>query len=153
MCLRGQILLSSDHYYQCHCGAPSLARRRFCPVPIALLVVKQRRLILLRFGCNKKNELLFPMLGKMNVQYVHVVSTCQGLLQHINPYFIYPLLYMHLSHVKTIGLIATTLNPILFSVLDFRFLKRHSSWSGPGSRHNVQVWIRFGHGPNDTITN
>jgi hypothetical protein len=142
---RGQILLRSDRYYQRQCGAPSLARRLFCPVPIVLLVVKQRRLILLHLGCNKKNELLFPMLGKMNV---HVVSNCQGLLQHT-----YPLLYMHLSHVKTIGLIATTFNSILSSVLDFRFLKRHRSWSEPGSRHNVRVWISFGHGPNDTITN
>jgi len=86
----------------------------------------------------------------MNVLYVHVVSTCQGLLQHINPYLIYPLLYVHLSHVKDIRLVATTLNPIIFSVLDFRYLKRHRSWSGPGSTHNIRVI--FGHGPNDTIT-
>jgi len=93
------------------------------------------------------------MLGKMNVQYMHVASTCQGLLQHINLYFIYPLLYIHLSHAKTIGFITTTLNPIIFSVLDFRFLKRHRSCSGPGSTHNIRVLIRFGHRPNDTITN
>jgi len=58
------------------------------------------------------------MLHKMNVQYVQVVSTCLGLLQPINPYFIYTLLYMHLSRVKAIRLVATTLNPIIFSVLN-----------------------------------
>lgn len=60
---------------------------------------------------------------------------------------------MHLSHVKAIRPVATKLNPIIFSVLDFRYPKRHRSWSGPGSTHNVRVWVSFGHGPNDTITN
>lgn len=90
--LERNTFLRSDRCYQRNGKTPSLARGRFCLVLSFLLVVKQRRLIFLHFGCNKKNELLFPMLRKMNVQYVHVVSTCQGLLQHINPYLIYPLL-------------------------------------------------------------
>jgi hypothetical protein len=93
------------------------------------------------------------MLRKIHVQYVHVVSIYQGLLQHINLYLFYLLLYMHLSHVRAKGLTAITLNPNIFIVLDFRCLKRNRSWSGPGSTHTVRVRVRFGNGSNDTMTN
>jgi hypothetical protein len=73
---RGQTLLRSDRCYQRHGRAPSLARGRFCPVLRVLLIVKLKRLVFLHFGCNMKSELLFPMLHKMNVKYVHVVATC-----------------------------------------------------------------------------
>jgi hypothetical protein len=71
---RGQTLLRYDHCRQRHRRASSLATGLFCSVPSILLVVKQRCLTLLHFEYNKKNELLFPMLCKMNAEYVHVVS-------------------------------------------------------------------------------